>query len=343
LRNTTLPEPEDRQIPDRVKNAARVGKLAFFVGNGISRLYGVPSWDELTSKMLNALADHGIIDHNKVALLSRYSLKTRVSIADHYFKNSGIASKGVTYSNMLQAELDNKVTAYASLAKCGVKFITTNYDNLLYQSLEGQSKSEIVQDFKIETNNQQESAKNIDNKTPSNVVHFFGDPDQFDRTKLLQNKVIFHLHGSINDEKTIVSSTTDYLRLYATESVRSFLNWFFDNNVVVFLGYSLEELELLDLILRSGGQGSSGKPRSLYLLLPLLSHEAEILEQLQIYYMQLGITILPFSRDKKDYGSYADLLERWSGELSRIAKEPMKVESLELLDHLMSEIEGDSQ
>lgn len=334
-----LPSPDDCSIPDEVKTAARMGKLAFFVGNGISRLYGLPSWDELATKMLSALADHGVIDHNKVALLSKCALKERVSIADHYFKNTDVASKGLTYAKMLRAKPDNTASAYASLAKCGVKFVTTNYDNLLYEALKSANASDAVKDLKIESGGN--GAENAAKKTPAaEVIHFFGDPAEFDRTKLLQNKVVFHLHGSINDEKTIVSSTTDYLRLYATESVRGFLNWFFDTNVVVFIGYGLEELELLDLIARAGGQDGSAKPRSFYLLLPVLSHEAEILEQRQIYYKQLGITILPFSRDKKDYGAYGDLLERWAGTLSLIVQPPIRVESLGLLDQLMTEVEG---
>lgn len=341
MSNPTLPLPEDCNIPEEVKTAARLGKLAFFVGNGISRLYGVPSWEELTTRMLNALADQGVIDHNKAALLGRHSLKARVSIADHYFKNSDVGSKGLTYESMLHKTLGNKATAYASLAKCGVKFITTNYDNLLFQALEGVTRvSEPVKDLKVRTDETSEAA--TVEKTAIRTVQFFGDPEEFDRTKLLKNKVVFHLHGSIKDEKTIISSTTDYLRLYATESVRSFLSWFFEKNVVVFLGYGLDELELLDLIVRSGGQSSKERPRTFYLLLPLLSHEAEILDQLRIYYEQLGITILPFSRDKKDYGSYGDLLERWSGELSRIAQEPMRVEALTLLDRLISEVESGS-
>jgi SIR2-like domain len=333
-----LPSPEDCPIPDEVKTAARMGRLAFFVGNGISRLYGIPSWEELCTRMLTALADEKVIDHNKVALLAKHSLKAKISIADHYFKSSDAGAKGLTYKKMLLKNLDDKATAYSSLAKCGVKFITTNYDDLLFQALRGATgAAEPVKDLKVET-----AARDVTTVEKSTIetLQFFGDPSTFDRTKLQRNKVIFHLHGSVNDEATIVSSTADYLSLYAKDSVRSFLSWFFEHNVVVFIGYGLEELELLDLIIRSGSQNGDEKPKSFYLLLPFLSHEAEILDQLQIYYRQLGITICPFSRDKRDYKAYGDLLERWSGELSLIVQEPMRVDSLELMDRLMTEVEG---
>src|SRR4051794_107128 len=83
-----LPNPEDLQIPVAVRTAAKLGRLAFFVGNGISRLYGLPSWDELSDRMLSRLAVRGLISHAQVELLRRQSLKTRISIADSYFKEN---------------------------------------------------------------------------------------------------------------------------------------------------------------------------------------------------------------------------------------------------------------
>ena len=340
-----LPPADQVSVPAEVKTAAELGKLAFFVGNGISRLYGMPSWDELCSRMLQALAGSNVIDHNKVALLSRQSLKARISIADHYFKVFGESgSTDLTYKNMLHKGLDssyqNKVSAYSSLAKCGVKFVTTNYDNLLSEALEGAAKvAEAVGNSNVAA--QKTEAEKVDKTPPVTAVRVFGDPYKFDRVQSLSNNVVFHLHGSLNDEKTIVASTTGYLKLYSDPNIQSFLKWFFDNHVVVFLGYGLEELELLDLIIRSGAKEQGGeKKHSFFLLLPLLSHEAEIIDQLKIYYTQLGLEILPFSRNQKDYTAYADLLELWSGELAQKAKAPTRVDSLDLLDSLMLEFEG---
>jgi hypothetical protein len=337
-----LPPPEQVPIPTEVKNAAEMGKLAFFVGNGISRLYGMPSWEELCSRMFRALAANKVIDHNKVELLSRYSLKARISIADHYFTLCREEKENkLTYEAMLNVGLDpslqTKTTAYSSLAKCGVKFVTTNYDNLLSQALEGAAKTaEPIGSMKLGS---ETSVKTLVDKTPISTVRVHGNPYEFDRVKGLDTNAVFHLHGSTNDEKTIVASTINYLKLYSDPTVQSFLKWFFETHVVVFLGYGLEELELLDLIIRSGTKTGERK-NTFFLLLPLLSHETEILEQLEIYYHQLGIEILPFSRDQKDYASYADLLEIWSGDLSRRARKPARVESLQLLDRLRNEFEG---
>ncbi len=334
--------PEQVEIPPAIKKAAAMGKLAFFVGNGISRLYGMPSWDELCARMLRALADKNVIDHNKVELLSRQTLKARISIADHYFqelRKSG-ANADLTYGDMLKQTRES--SAYASLARCGVKFVTTNYDSLLSDALEGLDKAtDVVKNIDI---TQQDGETPTSDKPPAREVRVFTDPYKFAREQLLHNNAVFHIHGTTSDENTIIASTLSYLKLYSSQHIREFLRWFFENHVVVFLGYGLDELELLDLIVRSGARdGASQTDSSLFLLLPLLSHEAEILELLKIYYSQLGIEVLAFSRDQKDYAAYADLLEHWSGDLAKQAKEPTRVDALKLIDKLMTEFEGGSE
>ncbi len=47
LKKVPLRNPDQIDLPADVKAAAELGSLTFFIGNGVSRLYGVPSWDEL--------------------------------------------------------------------------------------------------------------------------------------------------------------------------------------------------------------------------------------------------------------------------------------------------------
>jgi hypothetical protein len=340
-----LPPPHEVLVPAEIKTAAARGKLAFFVGNGISRLYGMPSWEELCSRMFRSLAAQKIINHNTVDLLARQPLKTRISIADHYFKK---ASKErtiheLTYRSMFYGDrtgsLQELCTAYASLARCGAKFVTTNYDDLLDEALELAAK--VAEPIKTTDIGSQESPSAKVERPAITSVTIHRNPYQFNRFKSLAQNVVFHLHGSVHDEENLVASTLSYLKLYGDPNVQDFLRWFFENHVVVFLGYGLDELELLDLIVRSGTRDAAGKRKhSIYLLLPALSHEADILQELNIYYDQLGITPLAFSRDQKDYHSYADLLEIWAGELAGVAEAPTRVDELSLLDSLIAKVEG---
>lgn len=341
---TDLCWPNEISLPNEVRNAAAMGKLAFFIGNGISRLYGLPSWDELSTRMLKNLAANGIIDHNKIDLLSRQSLKARISIADHYYKtNFGKDAPGLSYRAALLRDLKDthkgNKSAYSSLAKCGAKFITTNYDSLLADALK--RPASIVEPIVASDSKPDQASEEQISNSPIKTVQVFYDPYKFNEVELMSNKVVFHLHGSIEDENTIVASTLNYLKLYSDENIQTFLRRFFEKHVVVFLGYGLDELELLDLIIRTGRQASpTTQPNRFFLLLPLLSHETEILDQLEIYYQQLNMKLLPFSRNRNDYESYSELLEVWSGELSAVIREPTRVDELDILDSLANEFEG---
>ena len=63
----TIPllHPDKLEIPEAIKIAAtKNGSVTFFIGNGVSQLFGVPSWDELANKMLRMLAEKAIPPKN---------------------------------------------------------------------------------------------------------------------------------------------------------------------------------------------------------------------------------------------------------------------------------------
>jgi len=241
--STGIQDPDKLKPPAEVVESAKRGKLAFFVGNGISRLYGFPSWETLCSRMLNTLAAKNKLDHNKVDLLHRQSLKAKISIADHYFRAARETDpESFSYKSMLEGSLKNNYfdesNAYASLAKCGVKFITTNYDNLLASSLE--KKHGIDKAIRNSTVDTVASENTILGKSIESVgIHI--DPYKFSAPEMLPNNVVFHLHGSYENESTVVASTASYLKLYGDENVQRFLRRFFETHVIVFLGYSATE------------------------------------------------------------------------------------------------------
>ena len=83
---TQLLQPDTLPLHPDIRDAATMGELTFFIGNGVSRLYGVPSWDELANKMLRKLAEHKKINHNELEILLRMPTKVKISIADSHFK-----------------------------------------------------------------------------------------------------------------------------------------------------------------------------------------------------------------------------------------------------------------
>lgn len=333
-----LPNPEDLQIPTAIRKAAKMNKLAFFVGNGLSRLYGLPSWDELSSRMLGRLAAKGILSHAQTELLKRQSLKTRISIADFHFKDNLKTKKhsDLRYSEFLQPSADKRNNpAYPSLAKCNAKLITTNYDNLLEKALKGTLSGETVKNS-VANDPHGQNISSIERKDPENI-RIYKDPYKILKSDLLDNNVLYHVHGSTEDEAQIIASAKGYIDYYTDENTTAFLKSLFFNHCVVFIGYGLDELELLELVVRSQ-KGEKANP--IFLLLPLYSYEAAIIDQLKIYYEDhLGIKILAFSMDKHNYEAFAKLLERWAPILEDISpRQPSRTQDLNLIDEFVGEL-----
>ena len=107
-----IPEPNDVDIPSEVIDAAVAGKLTFFIGNGLSRLYGYPSWGGLADSMLTELAkDKDIpLSFNDAELIKALPIKTKISIADSYFKDNwklgDEKKRHLTYEHILKKFLD---------------------------------------------------------------------------------------------------------------------------------------------------------------------------------------------------------------------------------------------
>ena len=138
-RPNDINNPEDIEVPEEVKVAAIQGRLCFFIGNGVSRLYGLPSWNELADEMLFQLFKNKKINFSQYDVLKDRMLREKMSIASKYFKDnlSDLKKEDLTYRYLLGGQnfKRNEVGVYDALAKCGNYFITTNYDSLLWEVL----------------------------------------------------------------------------------------------------------------------------------------------------------------------------------------------------------------
>jgi flagellin-specific chaperone FliS len=340
----TLYQPKDLPIPEDVRAAAKMGRLAFFIGAGVSRLYGLPSWEELANKMLIRLAECRKLNHSLVDLLLKYPTKVKISIADHYFKENRKAAdenrhQNLTYYSVLmdgisREEIHKKIPIYTSIAKCNVKLITTNYDSLLSDVLSGVTSSDsVIAEGQIETAKTSELPIAGKNKTFDYKI--FKSLDELEESSLTKNNILVHLHGSLSNEGTLIASTQSYLKFYGNKSNQDRLNLLFKKQTIVFFGYGLEELEILDLLLKSSSSESDSQdsPR-FFLVLSLLSHEMEILKHLQIYYDQLGVKLLAFSRDAKGYHALTDVLEEWTKTLIPIVEPPSQADHSFVMEQL---------
>lgn len=339
-----LHKPRELPIPEEIRVAAKMGRLTFFIGAGVSRLYGLPSWEELANKMLVRLAECEKLNHSLVDLLTKYPTKVKMSIADYYFKENRKTEKEnqhpkLTYYSVLmdgisKEDIHKKIPIYTSIAKCNVKLLTTNYDSLLSDILSsGPISDSVISETQIEPVSQIESPTKGSNKTFDYKI--FKSLEELEESSLTKNNILVHLHGSLNNEDTLIASTRSYLTFYGNKANQQRLNLLFKKQTVVFFGYGLEELEILDLLLKSANsENESQESPRFFLIFSLLSHEMEILKHLQIYYEQLGVELLAFSRDNKGYHALTDVLEEWTKVLIPIVEHPSQADHSMVIDQL---------
>jgi len=201
---------------------------------------------------------------------------------------------------------------YSSLFKLAKTFVTTNYDEWLDERIPEHVASAIV------------PAKPAD--TPLleriRVIH---EVDELLPAALSESNTTIHLHGSLRAPEGMVLGTQDYVKHYANDRlsgdprkenrVLTFLEYLFRNKTVLFIGYGLEELEILEYVILKARRppGTSDHEARHYILQGFFSHEEVLLRSLKSYYLkECGIQLIPFLRDHKDWDQLLDVLEEFA-------------------------------
>ena len=106
----------------------------------------------------------------------------------------------------------------------------------------------------------------------------------------------------------MVVTTIDYFNHYRVnnDKTKTLLDKIFGTgNVVVFVGYSLSEMELLEFILK---KDSSGK---FFFLNPYFSHNKSYMVYLNRYYETINVIHMPYCIDTKGYDALEEIVQGW--------------------------------
>jgi hypothetical protein len=200
---------------------------------------------------------------------------------------------------------------YSYLNKIGCTCVTTNYDELLsphyYQKTDGSTTASPVTRV-----SQKEDLHASHLNTPGTVVH---------------------LHGSVSKPETMVVTTKQYLEHYDHETVQYFLGELFRKKTVLFIGYRLEEAEILEHILRRGGVKDS-RVKKRFLLQGFFRSQDPLYKMLHEYYTRsFGVHLIGFLRDHNDYNQLEEIAKAWSEQIE--VRPPALVEDLEFMDEVL--------
>jgi len=284
MSSTFNPSPE---VPPEIENAALSGELVIFVGAGISRLIRCPSWDGFADKVLDQLVPAGIDFYELSQINGITDPKKRLSIAKIVARKKNIA---IDYESIFQVPLEAD-NVYSYLNSFNSSFVTTNYDKYLTPDSRLADQEEEWRFFKRE---------------------------QLLRVNLDRNGNVVHIHGCLDDPDNMVITTKDYLEHYSSSELQEFLKYLFERKTVLFLGYGLDEIEVLEYILRRGE--TAAKPEDdrvrRYILQGFFNAEMALYDLLRDYYKESFATeLIGFPKDYKNYDHQTEIIASWSKKL----------------------------
>ena len=261
-------------------------EVVIFLGNGISRLAGAPSWDDLATCLLEwYYKDYGLhYDIYKFLNQNQDSIE-KISIAYEFLKKEIKQDFEQIFQNKLKTILIPEKNSkkeikfnriYEYLSDLQVSYITTNYYTGLYNNT---------------TNSQ------------LNKIFF----DDFSHPEMFNRNDIAYIHGEINKPNLndIVLTLEQYLRKYTKDNnpISYFLKKIFEKKTVLFVGFGLRENEIIQhLVPIERGQVKH------YLLRPRFEYEEYIDDEYENYYKSLSIKLINYNISKKGYDVMEDIL-----------------------------------
>jgi hypothetical protein len=323
------------EIPEDLIASAKLGRLLPFIGAGVSKLAGAPNWQEFADGAYSQLVDKNVLTFADLEQINGRSLSPRVrlSLAMDLAKSSGV---DIDFEKILHPkDWEKNINGnriYKALWDLSDNFVTTNYDLWLHRDVKELSTQDVGIDTKLNT---------VD-------IRFIDDRNEFWISELSVpgRKTVIHLHGSIKNPKQMVLSTIDYLGVYGDfsdgdsareSSTHHFLKELFKNKDILFIGYQLDELEILEyLFLKEHqlGVAKKTKPRH-YILQPFFESEKKLIDGLKVYFLKMGVTLIPYFRDKKNYDQLIDHLEKLSKKIEIYP--PARLEMERLMEGLFDE------
>ena len=113
-------------------------------------------------------------------------------------------------------------------------------------------------------------------------------------------------------------TTPDYVQHYANDRgtadgnrenyVLTFLEHLFAQKTVLFVGYGLDELEILEYVILKARTTRGVEVRH-FLLQGFFSHERELMVSLSAYYRECGIHLISYLKDQEGWGQLVHVLE----------------------------------
>ena len=281
------------EFNETILNAAENKRLVFFVGAGVSRIMGISGWEDFANDIIkSAFKD---FNKQKTLLTSIKDNKEKITVAFKEFESSGRLKEFYKHfgkamkpnQKIFNKVIKTKGNIYEILNKFQALFLTTNADNLFEDVL-----------------------------GPTFCYDDFSDSYLTDKHFRETNR-LFYLHGHYKKELGVnhhlVFTADSYVERYNDTTYQKFLKQIFQDqeNVIIFIGYGLNEFELIDYIATKTGiiTKNADEMNRRYILYGFCSEEDTLFWAKKSYFETLGITLIPYCMDSSGHESLIDVLK----------------------------------
>lgn len=293
--------------PDQlIKDAAKHGELVVFVGAGASILCGSPDWRGYANKVVGVLEKERVLSFLEAEQLRGLGDSRRtLSIAIDLAKEQGLDIDFDSILHPIKPPPAIGLELYELLSRLRPVFVTTNYDKWLDDA----GPEELSTEVKV--GSESEPAKR-----PSSRPKYYLR-EHLSSALLAERGAVIHLHGSYTEPSSMVVSLKNYIEHYADPRVQAFLSAMFKNYTVLFVGYGLAELEILEHIIRSNEslRTETAEPRH-FLLYAYRSTESVQTRFIEHFFRdQCGVRVIKYCIDTKGFQEVVEVIKGWSSEL----------------------------
>lgn len=275
------------ELPPQIKQAAEIGELVIFIGAGMSYELGCSDWNGLANDLIkrceNTLGEDEPLLNNFEATQLRSMLeqsgnsKKVITICNGILFQNG--NDDLFLEEMKKSLNDSKVSTnnpklktYRDLFNLNGIFVTTNADRHIDQIF-----------------------------SPQNII-----TNKFTGSTALVNKNLYKIHGSINEPASLIFTVEQYFTRYKDKEFIKFLESLF-TKTVLFVGYGLGEFELLEHMYKN----ITLSENHYFYLGGYNTHEKRLCDFEQMYFDQMKVKLIPYSKDKKGFKQLPIVIEEW--------------------------------
>jgi len=328
--------PDINEYDDIIK-AAKTGRLVVFIGAGVSKQIGLPLWGEFAYNRLETIYKNGLIDYRTYCDLRSLEPKKLLTVCEMFLKENSITPQPAKEVFKITNYEEYK-EVYGKLYSMNAIYVTTNYDECLDNFALNK-----IQDREITAEESSGSIKSsrmsINEKTPLGEV-VIKQSDLLESK--LQNGNVIHIHGSVNDESGMVVTLNDYMLHYGNLSkdnypeLSIFLDRIFNTKyVVLFIGYGLEEYEILEYMLSKVKNPEN--TRKHFLLYNCFKEDKKLVNILRRYYLGFGVELIPYDISRTGYSQLITIIDEWSKVLKKYSNEQDYLQKMQFIDEVIAD------